>query len=83
MDDIGTCSVCGRGVASGESFINAGPTNWNEPTTLAESRWVPVGTDIHGWTPFVLSHPVCWAREHSVEDLIALVDNSHRLLAPR
>jgi|GEM_PF-6996098 len=80
MDNVGICSLCGQGVASGDSFIDTGPTDWSDPTTLPASRWVPVDTDVHGWTPFVITHPVCWAGEHSLEDLAGLADESHRLL---
>jgi hypothetical protein len=31
-------------------------------------RWVPVGDDIHGWTPFVLAHPICFGREEGSKD---------------
>ena len=80
MDNLGICSVCGLAVASGESSTNTGPTDSNDPTKPTSVRWVPVDADIHGWTPFVLSHPVCWSGEHSVGELVALVDDSHRLL---
>jgi hypothetical protein len=80
MDNLGICSICGLAVASGESFINTGPTDWNDPTKQPSVMWVPVDADIHGWSPFVLNHPACWAREHPIGDLVALVDDSHRLL---
>jgi hypothetical protein len=80
MDSIGICAVCGQSVAFGDSFIDTRPSDWNDPTKVSESRWVPVGTDIHGWSPFVLTHPVCWLEQYSPEDLVRLVDESHRLL---
>ena len=80
MDAVGICSVCGHGIESRAAVINTGPTELSDPATLPVSRRAPVGTEIQGWSSFVLTYPVCRAREHSVEDLIALVDDSHRLL---
>jgi len=36
--------------------------------------------DIHGWSPFVLTHPSCFLGEAGVAALVALVDESHRLM---
>lgn len=80
MENLGVCSICGLTVAAGESFINTGPTDSSDPIKPRSVRWVPVDTDIHGWTPFVLDHPACWAGEHSIHEFIGLVDDSHRLL---
>ena len=73
-------ALCGKPVPLGESFINTGPTDWNDPGVPPSVAWVPVETDIHGWSPFVVAHPPCWAKEHSAEDLTMLVDESHRQL---
>jgi hypothetical protein len=80
MDELGVCSVFGQGVLVGEAFIDTGPTDWNDPIKKPSVTWVPVATDIHGWSPFVVAHPACWAREHSIEDLVLHVDESHRQL---
>ena len=81
-DQVGVCSICGKGVPVGESFINTGPTDWNDPNRPPSVAWIPVDTDIHGWTPFVLAHPTCWTGEHSVEELAVLVDESIGNFAP-
>ena len=80
---IGTCHVCGLDVAYGSSFVNIGATDWTEPSKEQTSRWVPVNEDIHGWTPFVVAHPVCFARDKGVAALGALVDESDRLRRAR
>ncbi|MEY2474223.1 MAG: hypothetical protein QOK28_3552 [Actinomycetota bacterium] len=64
----------------GASFIDTSPTDWNDPTRPKSNRWIPVDEDIHGWTPFVITHPTCFAREFGIETLVALVDDSHRLM---
>jgi hypothetical protein len=46
-------------------------------------RFVPVDEDIHGWSPFELVHPTCFARQFGVEKLVSLVDDSHRLIRRR
>jgi len=77
---LGACSICGEDVQQGASFINTGPTDSNDPTKPKSLRWVPVDEDIHGWSPFVISHPACFAREAGAEALMKLVDESHRLM---
>ncbi len=77
---IGKCSVCGLDVNHGESFVDTHATDSKEPWRERQSRWVPVDEDIHGWTPFEMTHPACFAREHGVDALVALVDESHRFL---
>lgn len=64
----------------GASFVNTGPTDHNDPAKPRTERFVPVDEDIHGWTPFVVSHSACYANERGVEALVALVDESHRLM---
>jgi hypothetical protein len=83
VSTIGVCRVCGLGVAAGASFVNTGPTDWNDQAKPHSVRWVPVDEDIHGWTPFVITHPACFAREQSVEALVQLVDESHRFMRQR
>jgi hypothetical protein len=46
-------------------------------------RFVPVDEDIHGWSPFELVHPTCFASQHGIEKLMALVDDSYRALRRR
>ena len=78
--DYGVCDVCGQPVAAGSSFINTGPTDWNDPSKPKSQRWVPADEDIHGWSPFVLTHPICFAGETGLAALVALVDESHRMM---
>ena len=67
----------------GASFVNVGPTDWNDPARPKSEKWVPVDEDIHGWSPFVVVHPVCYAKQHGVHRLVELVDESHRLMRSR
>jgi hypothetical protein len=83
MSGFGVCSVCGQQVAVGAAFINIGPTDPHDPDKPKSERWVPVDEDIHGWSPFVIVHPACYARQEGVEKLVGLVDESHRLLRSR
>lgn len=78
--DYGSCHVCGQPVTAGSSFINTGPTDASNASKPNTHRWVPVDEDIHGWSPFVLSHPACFAAENGVSELVALVDDSHRFM---
>ena len=73
---IGTCYVCGLDVAERSSFVNAGPTDQNDPAKGRARRWVAADEDIHGWTPFLPAHPVCFAQGEGVAALVALVDES-------
>lgn len=57
----GICDICGRAVEANGAFVNIGPTDWSDPSKPKSRRWVPAGTDIHGWTPFVGEHPPCFA----------------------
>jgi hypothetical protein len=75
---IGVCHLCGQSVELGSSFIDTGPTDTYDPTTPPYVRWVPVDEDIHGWSPFVIAHPSCYAAEKGVDALVLLVDESHR-----
>jgi hypothetical protein len=69
-----------RPVWQGESFINTGPSDMNDRTKPDSVSWVPAETDIHGWSRFVVGHRACWSQERRIEDLVRLVDDSHRLL---
>jgi hypothetical protein len=80
MSGIGVCSVCGQQVAFGAAFINVGPTDPHDPDKPKSERWVPLDEDIHGWSTFVIIHPVCYARQEGVEKLVGLVDESHRFM---
>lgn len=80
MWSIGKCSVCGKDVNYGESFVDTHPTDSREPWKERQARWVPVDEDIHGWSPFEIAHPACHAREHGVDALVKLVDESHRFM---
>jgi hypothetical protein len=75
---IGKCHICGADVMAGASFIDTGHTDQTDPGAPRKVRWVPVDEDIHGWSPFVIAHPVCFAREKGVDMLVDLVDQSHR-----
>jgi len=77
---IGVCAICAREIATGASFVDTGPTDSKEPSKARSVRWIPVDEDIHGWTPFEIAHPGCWASVHGVEALVALVDESHRFM---
>ena len=77
---IGVCHLCGQDVALGSSFIDTGPTDSKEPTRPPSVRWVPVEEEVHGWSPFVIAHPSCYAAENGVDALILLVDESHRFM---
>jgi hypothetical protein len=77
---IGNCAICGKDLAVGSSFVDTHSTDSKEPWNPRTVRWVPVDTDIHGWTPFEIAHPVCWADVHGVDALVDLVDESHRFM---
>ena len=77
--DYGVCEHCGRPVGQGTAFVNTGPTDWANPQEPKQVRYVRSGADIHGWTPFVLTHPACWAEEHGSAALQELVDDAARL----
>jgi len=70
----------GSDVAFGSSFINIGATDSKDPTAPRSVRFVPVDEDIHGWSPFELVHPTCFARQYGVDKLVSLIDDSHRLI---
>ncbi len=78
--DYGACSVCGRPVNAGAAFVNIGPTDWADPRKTRTKRFIPVDEDIHGWSPFVLNHPACYASENGLDALLRLVDESHRFM---
>jgi hypothetical protein len=54
------------------AFVNIGPTDWNDPSKPRSTRFVPQGTDIHGWSPFVVAHPACFALTEGQEAFDAL-----------
>jgi hypothetical protein len=72
----GICHVCGRPVAPGEAFVSIGPTDWNDPSKPKFKRWVPAEEEIHGWTPFVVAHAGCFARDEGSDALNALIDEA-------
>jgi len=45
-------------VRLGAAFVAIAPQDAPEP----RFRYVPADTDIHGWSPFVIAHPECFAR---------------------
>lgn len=69
----GVCHVCGRAIAPDGAFVHIGPTDWTDPSKPKTKRFVAEGTDIHGWTPFVVAHPECFAHEEGDEVLRALI----------
>lgn len=80
---LGVCQFCGRPVQIRASFVHTGPTDPTDPAKPRRERFVPVDEDIHGWTPFVMSHPTCYAHERGVDALLDLVDQSHRSMRAR
>jgi len=77
---VGPCSICGEEISFGAAFINVGSTDWHDPEKPKSARWVPIDEDIHGWSPFVSEHPACYAHQEGLDELLRLVDESHRLL---
>lgn len=65
----GICDRCGQAVEPYAAFISIGPTDWTDPAKPKAHRWVPEGTDIHGWTPFVVEHPQCFAQANGEDAL--------------
>ncbi len=57
----GVCDICGQPIEACAAFVNIGPTDRTDPSRPRTRRWVPARTDIHGWTPFALDHPHCFA----------------------
>lgn len=74
--DVGICELCGLPVRSGDSFVNRGPTDWNDAKRPKLYRWVDAATDIHGWTPFVILHPTCFNEREGNEALALLLDGT-------
>ena len=54
--------------------MNIGPTDWLDATRPKSKRFILPGTDIHGWTPFVVAHPACFALDEGPNALNALID---------
>lgn len=63
------CDICGRPIEADAGFVNIGPTVWTDPSKPKSRRWVPPGSDIHGWTPFVVEHPTCFVAVNGQEAL--------------
>ena len=80
VSSIGPCSACGKPIAFGASFVNMSPTDYGDRDKPRAARWIPVDEDIHGWSPFEIQHPACFADHAGIERLIALVDESHRFM---
>lgn len=74
------CHICGRKVSFGASFISIGPSDQIDPSKPRSLRWIPVDEEIHGWSPFVVAHPMCFAEAEGFETVIGLVDESHRFM---
>lgn len=74
----GQCHLCGEDVLPDAAFINIGPTDWTDPETPKSKRYIWEATDIHGWTPFVVAHPDCFARDKGEEELHRLIDLAER-----
>lgn len=69
----GICHVYGRGIQPDTAFVNVGPTDWNDSSKPQAARFVRERTDIHGWTPFVVAHPECFAQTEGQDALDALL----------
>ena len=80
VSGLGVCSICGREVPLGASFISIGPSDQIDPSKPRSLRWIPVDEAIHGWSPFVVAHPMCFAEAEGFETVIGLVDESHRFM---
>lgn len=72
------CSLRGQLIAPNSAFVNIGPTNWNDPSQPKSKRYVPEDTDIHGWSPFVVAHPDCFAQDEGDEALRVLIAKESR-----
>lgn len=81
--DLGVCQFCGKPLPLEISFVESGPTNCVVSSKPRHEKWVPVEEAIHGWEPFVVSHPVCYAKAHGVAALVALVDEHDRTTRQR
>lgn len=66
------CEICGREIVVGTPFVNQAPTNWSDPSASKRRWFVPSDVEIHGWTPFVTTHPECFARREGRGALDAL-----------
>lgn len=74
----GRCHACGERVLADAAFVDIGPTDIYDRNKPRAKRFVPAGTDIHGWTPFELAHPECFKANEGAETLRALIDASRR-----
>jgi hypothetical protein len=80
VSSLGVCSACRKPIADGASFVDIGPTDSGDRHKPRRVHFVPVESDIHGWSPFETQHPECFAAHAGIERLVALVDESHRLM---
>jgi hypothetical protein len=54
--------------------VDTGPTDWlHDAEKPRSSRFVAEETDIHGWTPFEVTHPECFAAVAGADALASLV----------
>jgi hypothetical protein len=73
------CAVCGKPIEAAAPLVDTGPTDWlHDPSAPRRSRYIPAGTDIHGWTPFETSHPPCFASVHGDHELAELMAEADR-----
>ena len=72
----GMCDICGQPVEANAAFVDIGPTDWTDPSAPKSRRWVPRGTDVHGWSPFVVEHPKCFVEVNGPEALDSLMASS-------
>jgi hypothetical protein len=72
----GLCNYCQEQIEPNAAFVNIGPTDWNDPEQPTSRSFVPQGTEIHGWSPFVVAHPDCYAAEEGPDELLRLVEAS-------
>jgi hypothetical protein len=73
---VGPCSVCGAEIEADAAFVNIGPTDPHDPDRPKSTRYVCPGTDIHGWTPFVVAHPSCFAQVEGSAALHTLIESA-------
>lgn len=65
----GICGICGHPVEPEAAFVNIGPTDWTDPSKPKTRQWIPAGSEIHGWSPFVVEHPACFVSVNGQEAL--------------
>jgi hypothetical protein len=72
----GVCDICGRPVEPDTAFVNIGATDWTDPSIPRFQRFVPAGSEIHGWSPFVVEHPECFSHVNGPDALDLLRTSS-------